>query len=244
MYSKGGIQMTTNEIIETLKSMASSKYKENVIRMGIPSENCIGVSTVDIRKMVAKIGRSNEQAWELWHTGYHEAKLLAVLLMEKKKTSLDDIRLMMRDVYSWDLSNHICKNLIVKLPEYKELIWEWKDNSGIYYRRAAFTMIACISVHDKNITESEINEYFQLILNCSDDSSNQVKKAISWALRELGKIDSNYVERAIEIAYELKQSSSKNSQWIGKNALKELETLVKAKGRTRLITSSSYMGMQ
>lgn len=234
--------MNTNEIIETLKSMASPKYKENVVRMGIPEENCIGVSTVDIRKMVSKIGKSNEQAWELWRTGYHEAKILAVLLMEKNKTSLDDIRLMMKDVHSWDLSNHICKNLIIKLPEYKELIWEWKDSTGIYYRRAAFTLIASISVHEKNIKGNEIEEYFQLIRDYADDNSDQVKKAISWALRELGKINFDYVERAIEIAYELKESPSKNCQWIGKDALKELETLVKAKGRSRLITSSSYMG--
>lgn len=235
--------MTTNEIIESLKNMASSKYKENVVRMGIPAENCIGVSTVDIRKMVSKIGRSNEQAWELWHTGYHEAKILAVLLIEKKNTSLDDIRLMMKDVHSWDLCNHICKNLIIKLPEYKELIWEWKDNPGIYYRRAAFTLIASMSVHEKDMNENEITEYFQLIRDYADDNSDQVKKAISWALRELGKINSNYVERAIEVAYELKESPSKNCQWIGKDALKELETLVKAKGRSRLIASSSQMGL-
>ncbi|MBD5106262.1 MAG: DNA alkylation repair protein [Lachnospiraceae bacterium] len=234
--------MSADEIISYLKSISSLKYKNNVIRMGIPEESCIGVSTGDLRKMATKLGKSNELAWELWHTGYHEAKILAVLLMKKKETSKADIDTMMKDVHSWDLCDHICKNLIIKLPEYKDFIWEWRDNDGTYYRRAVFTLIASVSVHEKNINKDEIDEYFGLIRSYADDNSEYVRKAISWALRELGKIDFDYVERAIEVAYELIESPSKNCRWIGKDALKELETLVKVEGRSRLISSSSAMG--
>ncbi len=234
--------MNVDKIIEQLTAMSSEKYKKNVVRMGIPEENCIGVSTVEIRKMVPKIGRSNELAWELWRSGYHEAKILAVLLMEKKKIDLDDINLMMKEVHSWDLCDHICKNLIIKLPGYKSLIWEWRDNNGTYYRRAVFTLIASVSVHEKNIIRDEIEEYFNLIFECADDNSEYVKKAISWALRELGKIDFDYAERAIEVAYKLIENPSKNCRWIGKDALKELETLVKVEGRSRLISSNTAMG--
>lgn len=234
--------MKAGEIIESLKSAASPKFKENVVRMGIPPEGCIGVSTVELRKMATQIGKSNELAWELWNSGYHEAKLLAVLLMEKKKVGFDDIEKMMRAVYSWDLSNHICKNLIVKIPGYQELIYKWKDDERIFYRRAAFTLIADMAVHDKNLCAGQIREFFGFIRDNADDDSEQVQKAISWALRELGKINEDYVEQAIEIAHELKGSDSKNCRWIGKDALKELEILVQAPGRSRLITSRSAMG--
>ena len=124
--------MDENEIIEKLREMASQKYKENVIRMGIPEEWSIGVSTGDIRKMASKLGKSSDLAWKLWDTGYHEAKILAVLLMEKKKVTIEDIEKMMEKVYSWDLCDHICKNLIIKTPDYKELIWKWRDNPRTY----------------------------------------------------------------------------------------------------------------
>ncbi|SES78304.1 DNA alkylation repair protein [[Clostridium] polysaccharolyticum] len=236
--------MEAKEIIQQLKEMSSDKFKQNVVRMGIPEENSIGVSTVMLRKMVPKIGRSNELAWDLWNTGYHEAKLLAVLLMEKKKVTLDDVRKMMTQVYSWDLCDHICKNLIIKIPGYQNLILEWCDNSNTYYRRAVFTLIASVSVHEKNVTEEEITSYLNLIKECSEDNREHVKKAVSWALREIGKIDYNYLERAIETAQELKERSSKACQWIAKDALKELETLVKVEGRTRLITSKSQMAKE
>lgn len=236
--------MEVNEIIGQLKEMSSEKFKQNVVRMGIPEENSIGVSTVMLRKMVPKIGRSNELAWELWNTGYHEAKLLAVLLMEKKKVTLDDVRKMMTQVYSWDLCDHICKNLIIKIPGYQDLILEWCDNPGTYYRRAVFTLIASVSVHEKNVTEEEITSYLNLIKECSDDNREHVKKAVSWALREIGKINFDYLERAIETAEELKERPSKACQWIAKDAMKELETLVKVEGRTRLITSKSQMAKE
>lgn len=212
--------------------------------MGIPEENSIGVSTVMLRKMVPKIGRSNELAWELWKTGYHEAKLLAVLLMEKKKVTLADVKTMMEQVYSWDLCDHICKNLIIKIPGYQDLIWEWSDKPGLYYKRAVFTLIASVSVHEKTVTEEEIDSYLKLIKDCADDNREHVKKAISWALREIGKMNYDYLERAVETAYELRERPSKACQWIAKDALKELETLVKVEGRTRLITSKSQMAKE
>lgn len=236
--------MEVNEIIGQLKEMSSEKFKQNVVRMGIPEENSIGVSTVMLRKMVPKIGRSNELAWDLWNTGYHEAKLLAVLLMEKKKVTLDDVRKMMTQVYSWDLCDHICKNLIIKIPGYQDLILEWCDNPNTYYRRAVFTLIASVSVHEKDVTEEEITSYLNLIRECSDDNREHVKKAVSWALREIGKINFDYLERAIEAAEELKERPSKACQWIAKDAMKELETLVKVEGRTRLITSKSQMAKE
>lgn len=236
--------MKAIEIIEQLKEMSSDKYKQNVIRMGIPEENSIGVSTGELRKMASKIGKSNELAWELWDTGYHEAKLLAVLIMEKKKVTLDDVREMMKKVYSWDLCDHICKNLILKLSGYKDLIWEWCDNSQTYYRRAVFSLIASVAVHEKSLDREEVMRYFELIQNYADDSREHVKKAVSWALRELGKINFDYLEKAIEVAYQLKEQPSKACQWIGKDALKELETLVQVEGRTRLISSKSQMAKE
>lgn len=234
--------MTKEEIIAYLTSISSDKYKNNVVKMGIPEENSIGVSTGEIRKIAKKIKVSHSLANELWETGYHEAKLLAVLIADVNKLDVVYINKLMEGVVSWDLCDHICKNLIVKLPDYEQLIFKWCNDYRMYYKRAAYSLIAATAIHKKNLTTEEIDSYLDMIKSYSDDGRPHVKKAISWALREIGKRDFTCQEKAIILSYELCQSWSKNEVWVGKSALKELETLVSVEERGRLLTSNSKMG--
>ena len=234
--------MNTQEIITKLQEMASEKHKANVVKLGIPEENSIGVSTGDIRKLAKSIEKSNELARELWETGYHEAKLLAALLFDKKKTTMEEVKALMQDVISWDLCDHLCKNLIIRIKGYENLIPEWAESEMSYEKRAAFTLIASAAIHEKKLSEDVLDNYLQLIREHSADERDHVKKAVSWALREIGKRDFDYNEKALLLAHELKESGGKAQVWIGKDALKELENLVKVEGRSRLISSKSQMG--
>ncbi len=234
--------MTCDEIIEELKANASEKYKANVVKMGIPEEYSIGVSTAVVRAIAKKAGKSNELAKELWSTGYHEAKLLAVLIFDKKTISHDEIEKLICDVQSWDLCDHLCKNLIIKLKNYDKFISNWITSTHIYKKRAAFTLIASSVIHNKTITNDTLDDYLRIIREYSACEHEHVKKAISWALREIGKKNFAYNEKAILLAYELKESNNKNKIWIAKDALKELETLVEVEGRGRLISSNTQMG--
>lgn len=236
--------MTKNEIIEYLNKISSDKFKSNVVKMGIPEENSIGVSTGDIRKLAKKLGVSQTLSNELWATGYHEAKLLSVLIANINMINFTYIDRIMNDVVSWDLCDHICKNLIVKIPKYEQFIFKWCDDSRVYYKRASYCLIATTVIHNKNLVTEEIDRYLDLIKSHADDGRPHVKKAISWALREIGKKDFHCQDKAIILAYEFCESSSKNVVWIGKDALKELETLVSVQERGRLITSNSKMGKQ
>ena len=236
--------MTCDEIIEELKVNASEKYKANVVKMGIPEEYSTGVSTAVVRAIAKKTGKSNELAKELWNSGYHEAKLLAVLVFDKKIISHDEIEKIICDVQSWDLCDHLCKNLIIKLKSYDEFISNWITSTHTYKKRAAFTLIASSVVHNKTITNDTLDDYLRIVQEYSDSEHEHVRKAISWALREIGKKDFTYNEKAILLAHELKESGNKNKMWIAKDALKELETLVKVEGRGRLISSNSKMGRE
>lgn len=236
--------MTCNEIILELKSISSEKYKANVVKMGIPENNSIGVSTGDIRNLAKGIKKSNQLAYELWRSGYHEAKLLAVLIFDKEYLSLHEAELLINDVSSWDLCDHLCKNLIIKLKSYETLIGKWCISKATYTKRAAFTLIASAVIHEKSISEDILDDYLFIISEHSDDEREHVKKAVSWALREIGKRDFNYQEKAIQLAHELKGNGSISQIWIAKDALKELEKLVKVEGRGRLISSDSQMGKE
>lgn len=234
--------MNCQEIVEKLQSMSSEKYKKNVVKMGIPEQDSIGVSTGDVRKLAKTVGKSDALASELWKTGLHEAKLLAVLVYDRKTVSLKEAADLMDQVYSWDLCDHLCKNLLIQIPGYQDLIGDWRDSDKLYCRRAAFTLIASAAIHEKKLSDSQADQYLQWIRECSDDGREHVKKAVSWALRELGKRDFDLQDKAVALARELADHGSKAQAWIGRDALKELENLVQAEGRGRLISTNTQMG--
>lgn len=234
--------MNCSEVIAELRMRASEKYKANVVRMGIPEQYSLGVSTAEIRSLAKKMQKSNELALGLWVTGYHEARLLAVLLMDPKQMTKDAVEQLIGDVISWDLCDHLCKNLLIKMDCRNALIEGWVTSSQTYRKRAAFTLIASSVIHEKKLTDDMLDYYLGLIARYSDDGREHVKKAVSWALREIGKRDFNYNEKALLLAHEFAESDSKALNWIGKDTIKEFETLVKAEGCGRLISSKSQMG--
>ena len=234
----------SKEIIDYLKSEASEKYKENVIKMGIPEKFCIGVSTSTLRKFAKKLDKSNELAFELWNTHYHEARLLAVLIFDYKCLSYDQIDTLMSEVLSWDLCDHLCKNLIIKLDYYEDFIFNWIAADHIYKKRASFVLIAASTIHDKSMTKETLDIYLKLVYENSCYEHDHIKKAVSWALREIGKTDFEYAEKVLLTAYDLLASGNKVQIWIAKDVIKELETVVKVKERKRLITSNSKMGRE
>lgn len=234
--------MTCEEIIAELQANSSEKYKANVVKMGIPEEYSIGVSTSVVRGLAKKVGKSNELAYELWESGFHEAKLLAVLLFDKKVMSHEDIEKLIVDVHSWDLCDHLSKNLIIKIKGYDKFIFEWVASQQVYKKRAAFTLIASSVIHNKVIENDTLDDYLRIIRDNSGDEHEHVKKAVSWALREIGKKNFDYNEKALLLAYELKEHGNRTQVWIAKDAIKELENLVKVEGRKRLISSNSQMG--
>lgn len=236
--------MNCQELIEELKACASEKQKANAVRMGILQECSIGVSTGDVRRLARQAERSDELAFELWNTGYHEAKLLAALLFDYKKMSDETIERLMSDVVSWDLCDHLCKNLIIKMKNKDHYIDEWTTSAQIYKKRAAFTLIAASAVHDKKLSNDMLDHYMRLISEHSADEREHVKKAVSWALREIGKKDFNYNEKALLLAYDLAENGNKAQKWIARDVIKEIGNVVQVKGRGRLISADTKMGKE
>lgn len=236
--------MNSKEIIDYLKSEASKKYKENVIKMGIPEKFCIGVSTAILRNLAKKLTKSNELAVELWNTHYHETRLLAVLIFDYKCFTYNQIDSLMSEVGSWDLCDHLCKNLIVKLDFYEDFIFEWITADHIYKKRASFVLMAASAMHDKSMTKETLDSYLKLVYENSCCEHDHIRKAASWALREIGKVDFEYTEKALLTAYDLLASGNKAQIWIAKDVIKKLENVTKVKERKRFIASNSKMGKE
>lgn len=227
-------------VLKQLQEQASEKYKKNVIKMGIPEQESIGVATSDVRKMAKKLPRDKAFVCELWQTNFHEARILAVLRMQPQEYSYKELTDFMEDVISWDLCDLFCKTVLIERQDYQLFIDEWIASENLYFKRAAFTLIASMSTH-MALEAPAIQAYLHQIETYSDDERLLVKKAVSWALRELGKIDEEGQAYSIATAEKLLKGT-KAQQWIAKDALKELQTLVRVEGRSRLISSKSKMG--
>ena len=233
---------TLDQILNQLRSEGGEKYKSNVVRMGIPEESSLGVPIPVIRKMGKRIGRNHRLGLDLWNSPYHEAKLLAALIIEPAETDRQVLEKLMADVASWDLCDHICKSLIIELPYYGDLIYEWAGDNRLYFKRAAFVLICAELIKFKSIEEDKIDSYLELILQNSGDSRTHVRKGINWALRDIGKFNHSCHEKAISAAWNLTESGDSDRRWIGRNALKELEKLIEVRERRRLLSSDTKVG--
>lgn len=230
------------EIIAYFQTIGSESHKKSLARLGVQTDTAIGIPVPTIRKLGKKIGRNQKLALDLWQAGLHETKLLAVLVAEPEEMSPLIVEKWLLDVVSWDLCDHLCNNLIIYIPACVEKIYVWAQDPREFFRRAAFSTIAMIMIHHKNIPDEQIDDYLLLIRDYANDSRNYVKKAVSWALREIGKRSFYAQEKAIILAAELSGSTSSAERWVGKDALKELETLVEVPERRRLIPSHTTMG--
>jgi Predicted DNA alkylation repair enzyme len=236
--------MTIDLILQELQAYSDDKRKVNLVKLGIPKESSLGVSTSDIRKIAKKYQKDDELAKALWDSKIHDMKLLSVLLLNPQKATDEKIEYYMNEIYSWDLCDHFCKNYLLKTQNYSSYIDKWVANMQTYYKRAAFTLIAAKVVKDKKINNEDLEHYLNYIVDFSADDRAHVYKAISWALREIGKVSLELQEKAIIVAHNLSEDNDSTKQKIGKMALKELENLIEVPGRSRLINRDSKMGQE
>lgn len=204
--------MTYTEIIKKLKAGASERNRLGMARFGINSKNTLGVSTVVLRSLAKEIGKDQDLSLRLWESGIHEAKILAAFIGEKDKVTEVQMERWVKDVDSWDICDQLCGNLFDKtLFAYKK-VYEWVEREEEFIRRVGFVLMATLSVHDKTAKDKEFEKFFPLIKKYATDERNFVKKAVNWALRQIGKRNLALNKKAIKLAKEIND----------KNAIREL----------------------
>jgi 3-methyladenine DNA glycosylase AlkD len=105
----------------------------------------------------------------------------------------------------------------------KQLLHTQSALSGVCGRRilkrAGFTLMATLAVHDKKVSDGIFEQFLPLIVREAEDPRNYVKKAVNWALRQIGKRNKALNGKAINTAHELRGSNSKTALWIASDAL-------------------------
>jgi 3-methyladenine DNA glycosylase AlkD len=214
--------MLKDEIVDKLKSLTNQKNIEGMARFGINSGNAFGITLPVLRNIAKEYRGNHELALELWQTGYHEARLLAVFIDDPKKLTNEQIELWVKDFDSWDIVDQTCAYLFDKFPGAYEKGFEWIERDEEFIKRAGFVIIVALSVHDKKMPDEKFEIWLDKIVEHADDERNFVKKAINWLLRQIGKRNFNLNISATKVALELKNSDNKSACWIGSDAYREL----------------------
>jgi len=217
-------QHSFEEVLETLNSLAKPENLEGMARFGIAGDKRLGISMPELRKLGRSIGKDHEMALRLWATGIQEAMILAALLDDPLKVTEEQADSWVTDIHSWDVCDQLCMNLFDRTGFADKKIWEWSERGEEFVRRAAFAMIACIAWHDKKAPDAEMIKYFPVIKRGASDDRNYVKKAVSWALRNIGKRNLNLNQESIRLARKIKEEDSKAARWIASDVIRELES--------------------
>jgi len=212
------------EIIKTLKSHSNPKNVAGMARFGINSKNTLGVSIPVLRKIAKENGKNHTLAGELWNSGIHEARILASYVDDPENVTEKQMDDWVADFDSWDVCDQVCSSLFDKTPFAHRKAAEWSRRKEEFVKRAGFAMIAALAIHDKQAADSAFVKFLPIIKRESVDERNFVRKAVNWALRQIGKRNKRLNAAAIKAANEIEKIDSKAAKWIAKDALRELRS--------------------
>jgi 3-methyladenine DNA glycosylase AlkD len=222
--------MSAATVIAELRAMADPARIPGMARVGIDVSHALGVGVPDIRAVARRCGTDHELARALWRTRIHEARILATLVADPEVTSDTDMESWAADLSSWDVCD-FAADLFGRTSAGIAKIPAWARRSEGYVKRCAFSMIARRAVSAKNAWDREFLGYLPVIRRGATDPRNQVKKGVSWALRQIGKRNRALHSAAIDEAERILLLGTPSARWIARDALRELRS---EKTRSRL----------
>ncbi len=214
--------MSAAEVIAKLKSMADPRNVAGMARYGISTAGLLGVPIPPLRKLAREHRRDHALALELWDSGIHEARILAGLVDDPAQVTDSQMETWVREIDSWDICDGTMNNLFRKTPGAWKKAIEWSRREETFVRRAGFVLMACLSVHDKQAPDAKFLALLPVIRRHASDERNFVRKAVNWALRQIGKRNLALNAAVVTAARELAELDSKSARWIAKDALREL----------------------
>jgi len=204
--------LNCKSIINELKKNANPENVAGMARFGINAENALGISIPFLRDFAKQIGNDHSLAEELWSSAIHEARILAGLVDDPKMVTERQMDRWVKDFDSWDVCDQVCSSLFDKTEFAYKKAFEWSERDEEFVKRAGFVLMAALSVHDKKASDKDFEKFLPVIAREADDERNFVKKAVNWALRQIGKRNLELNKKAINYASSIQKSGSKSAK--------------------------------
>ncbi|UCD36821.1 MAG: DNA alkylation repair protein [Fidelibacterota bacterium] len=215
---------TASEIIAILKARGNKANLEGMARYGIRTDNSFGVKAADIKDLARQHKRNHTLAVDLWASGYREARILAAYIADPKAVTPELMDAWVAEFDSWD----ICDTTTCQLFRYHPLAYDkamqWSRSDVLFTRRAGFALMAGLALKSSKLDDHDYEPFLQCIRDTATDDRNMVKKAVNWALRQIGKRNAALNARAITVAREIQALENPTARWIANDALRELQS--------------------
>lgn len=217
--------LSPEQVLEKLRQHADPQVVQGQSRFGSRPAHPLGIKIPVLRTIAKEIGCNHALALELWASGIHEARILAAMVDEPQYVSREQMEAWVRDFDTWDVCDQVCGGLFDKTPYAYQKAIEWCHREEEFVRRAGFVLTAYLAVHDKRASDKMFSPFFPLIKQYATDERNFVKKAVNWALRQIGKRNAQLLTQAIACGEEIQQVNSRAARWIASDALRELRKI-------------------
>jgi 3-methyladenine DNA glycosylase AlkD len=217
------------ELVAALRAEGSPANVAGMARYGISTGRAVGVPVPRIRAVGKELRRACRDpslrhaiAGHLWRSGVHEARILATLVGEPALVTAAQAERWIREVDSWDVCDQLCNNLLRDSPGVRTLAAAWPRRRAEFTRRAGLVLLAVRAVHDREATDAELAACLAACEAAADDPRNLVKKAVSWALRQVGKRSEPLRRAALAAAERIRERGSPQARWIAGDVRREL----------------------
>src|SRR5271163_790041 len=222
--SKHAVKWTKEAVLRELKSVADPKVRANLAYFGVNVPKAYGISAPVLHAFARHIGKDQSLAEELWASGIHEARILAALVGEPEKITAAQMERWVRDFDSGDVVDSACCYLYAGAKPAWKKIYEWSKRHSEFEKRAAFSLAAYLSYKDKSAADARFEKFLSVIEREAGDERNFVRKAVNWALRNIGKRNLRLNRAAIQAAERIRRQDSRSARWVAADALRELNS--------------------
>jgi 3-methyladenine DNA glycosylase AlkD len=217
--------MICAEILQWLASRPDPHAVAGKARFGIVAKKVHGGWTIPaLRKLAREIGHHHALAQELWASEIFEARVLATLIDEPDKVTKRQMNQWAKGFDNWAICDGTCINLFRYTRLAHQMCVEWNGRPQEFVKRAAFALMAGLTVADKAASDETFLQFLPLIKRAAMDERNIVMKGVNWALRQIGKRNARLNRAALAAAHEIHRIDSRAARWIASNARRELES--------------------
>ncbi len=216
--------MNLDQVIQKLEVLANpEKIELKQKKFGIKANNSLGIYHKDLKAIAKEIGQDNELALALYDTGIYEARLLCSKIYDPNDISEKQMDKWSADFENWEVCDSFCMGFFAKSRFALTKANKWSEAEPEFVKRAGFVIMAAYGFAHKSADNDVFETFFLPIEREADDDRIYVRKAVNWALRNIGKRNVDLHRSAIEVANRLLVTESNSAKWIAKNALGELE---------------------
>jgi 3-methyladenine DNA glycosylase AlkD len=213
--------MDTDEVLAWLTRHGSARVVSGMARFGIPTDGALGVPMGTLKSLARRLGKDHDLALALWSSGPYEARLLAALVDDPARVTRAQMNAWAAGFQNWADCDTVCFHLFDRTPFAWDKARQWSASPREFVKRGAFALMASLALHDKAAPDARFRPFLPLIEKGARDERNFVKKAVSWALRGIGKRNPALHAASVAVARRLAQSEEPSRRWVGKDALRE-----------------------